>query len=92
MGFYFNNGKVLTEALIISLRHTSGYLLYSYELTILGLDADGFSYTQPGHAWFDDEEFEELLSSKELQFPQEIIGMKIRLVADNERKEQDNEA
>lgn len=79
MFFIFENGCKLTEALVTALQYDQ--FKEMYELTVLGLGKDGFSYTEPGKAWFDDEDFDELIESKEFEFPHEIIGRKIKLVA-----------
>ena len=46
-----------------------------------GIGSDGISYTEPGKAWFDDEDFCDLMDSDELEFPHDIVGRKLRLAA-----------
>ncbi len=79
MCFLFENGCELTEALVTALKYDNVKAMY--ELTVLGLDDDGFSYTQPGKAWFDDEDFDDIMADGELEFPHEIVGRKLKLVA-----------
>lgn len=90
MYFIFENGCQLTEALVTALKYDSVKAMY--ELTVLGLDEDGFSYTKPGKAWFDDEDFDALMADGELEFPHEIVGRKLKLVANSiERQGNDYE-
>ena len=79
MYFMFENSCKSTEALVTALKYDAAKSMY--ELTVLGIDKDGINYTQLGHAWFDDENFEELIKSDELEFPHKIIGRKIRFTA-----------
>lgn len=88
MFFWFENGCKLTEALVTALQYDQ--IKEMYELTVLGLDKDGFSYTEPGKAWFMDEDFEDLIASGELEFPHEIIGRRIMLVGNGIKKEDNN--
>lgn len=79
MVFYFENDRRMTEALVTGITYDKEKELY--ELSILGIGNDKISYTEPGKAWFDDEDFEALISNGELEFPHEIVGRKIKLVA-----------
>lgn len=81
MFFRFENNCQSTEALITALKYDK--IKAMYEITVFGLDRDGFSYTEPGKAWFDDEEFDELTGSQELEFPHNIIGRKMKLIGNN---------
>ena len=51
-----------------------------YELAVLGLGNDRISYTETGTAWFESEDFDELIDAGEFEFPHEIIGRKLKLV------------
>lgn len=79
MIFWFENGCRLTEALVIGLAYDE--VKEMYELTVLGLGRDKISYTEPGKAWFDDEDFAELIEYGEFEFPHEIVGRKLKLAA-----------
>lgn len=81
MYFIFENDCKLTEALVTALKYDN--VKSMYEITVLGLDKDGFSYTQPGRAWFDDEDFEDMMNAGELEFPHEIVERKLKLVAND---------
>ena len=85
MTFLFENGCQRTEALVTALIYDQDREVY--ELTVLGLGRDGFSYTEPGKVWFYlEEDFNSLMESGDMEFPQEIIGRRIRLVADSAKE------
>ena len=86
MTFKFDNGCKLTEALVTGMKYHENSK--TYELTVFGIDEDGISYTQTGKAWFETEDFDELIEAGEFEFPHEIIGRKLKLVA-NGTKEYD---
>lgn len=72
--FYFENDFKSTEALITALKYDDKSGLY--EITILGLDSDGYNYTNNGKLYIDDESIDELMKSDELELPHEVIGKK----------------
>lgn len=79
MVFYFEDGRKLTEALVTGIAYDQDKEMYV--LSVLGIGSDGISYTEQGTAWFDDEDFHDLMESGELEFPHDIVGRKLRLAA-----------
>lgn len=79
MVFWFEDGRRLTEALVTGIAYDRDKEMYV--LSVLGIGSDGISYTEPGKAWFDDDDFSDLMNSDELEFPHEIVGRKLRLAA-----------
>ena len=79
MVFWFEDGRKLTEALVTGITYDQDKEMYV--LSVLGIGSDGISYTEPGKAWFDDEDFCDLMDSDELEFPHDIVGRKLRLAA-----------
>ena len=79
MYFRFENDSKLTEALVTGMKYHEDEKVY--ELAVLGLGNDGISYTETGTAWFESEDFDELIDAGEFEFPHEIIGRKLKLVA-----------
>lgn len=73
----FNDGSSLREALAHALRFN--FEKHMYELDVLGLDDDGFSFTVPGKAYIDEEELEEMRENEEIEFPQDLVGMRFLL-------------
>lgn len=97
MNFSFRNGSKLTEALVTGMKYHKDNK--RYEIAVLGLDDDGFSYTVPGTAWFDCEDFDEMIEAGEFEFPHQLIGKRLKLVSEtyldnnaNEIDENDNES
>ena len=81
MSFIFENDCKKTEALVTGIKYYKKEKLYI--LTVLGLDEDGFSYTINGKAWFETEDFDELIQEGEFETPFEIIGRRLKFVAEN---------
>ena len=81
MVFYFEDGRKLTEALVTGIAYDQEQEMYV--LSVLGIGRDGISYTEPGKAWFDDEDFTDLMESDELEFPHDIVGRKLKLTANS---------
>ena len=79
MYFRFENDSKLTEALVTSMKYHADKKVY--ELAVLGLENDGISYTETGTAWFESEDFDELIDAGEFEFPHESIGRKLKLLA-----------
>lgn len=79
MVFWFDDGRKLTEALVTGIAYDQDKEMYV--LSVLGIGSDGISYTEPGKAWFDDDDFSDLMNSDELEFPHDIVGRKLRLAA-----------
>ena len=77
----FAEGRKLTEALVTGITYDPDKEMYL--LSVLGIGRDGISYTEPGKAWFDDDDFSDLMNSDELEFPHDIVGRKLRLVANS---------
>ena len=69
----FNDGSSLKEALAHALRFN--FEKHMFELDILGLDDDGFSFTVPGKAYIDKEELEAMIENEEIEFPHDLVGM-----------------
>ena len=85
MTFLFENGDKTVEALVTALHYESN--IEPYRLDILGLDNTGYNYTQKGNAWLSNCEFNDMAECEGFEFPHEIIGKKLKLVAttDEER-------
>lgn len=81
MVFFFEDGRKLTEALVTGIAYDQDKEMYV--LSVLGIGSDGISYTEPGKAWFDDDDFSDLMDSDELEFPHDIVGRKLRLAANS---------
>lgn len=79
MVFFFEDGRRLTEALVTGIAYDQDQEMYV--LSVLGIDSDCISYTEPGKAWFDDDDFCDLMESDELEFPHDIVGRKLKLAA-----------
>jgi len=77
MIFVFNDGSSLREALAHALRYN--FEKHMFELDVLGLDNDGFSFTVPGKAYIDEEEVEEMKRNEEIEFPHDLVGMRFLL-------------
>ena len=85
MVFLFENEDKITEALVTALHYVP--TAECYRLDILGVDSTGYNYTIKGNAWFSIHEFDDMAECGEFEFPHEIIGKKLKLVAttDEER-------
>ena len=79
MYFNLDNGARRTEALVTAITYDRYKEMYC--LAVLGMDGTGYNYTVKGEAWFDDEDFDALVKSGELEFPHNLIGRKIKLIA-----------
>ncbi len=79
MVFWFDDGRKLTEALVTGIAYDQDKEMYV--LSVLGIGSDGISYTESGKAWFDNDDFSDLMNSDELEFPHDIVGRKLRLAA-----------
>lgn len=79
MVFFFEDGRKLTEALVTGIAYDQDQEMYV--LSVLGIGSDHISYTEPGKAWFDDDDFSDLMESDELEFPHDIVGRKLKLAA-----------
>ena len=71
----------MTEAIITAIKYDKTVKLY--ELSLLGIGEDNFNYTNEGRAWLDEDDLTELKDSGDLELPQQLIGAKIKFVADN---------
>lgn len=78
MKFWFENGCQSTEALVTAIRYDE---FRGCVLKVLGLDSNGYNYTNYGELQLNAEAMEELMESHELELPHEIIGRKIKIVA-----------
>ena len=81
MFFWFEDDRKMTEALVTGITYDQDKEMYV--LSVLGIGRDRISYTEPGTAWFDDEDFLNLMESDELEVPQEIVGRKLKLAAND---------
>ena len=79
--FLFDQPCLTTVAIITSVKYDQHVEIY--ELSLLGVGEDGFSYTNAGKAWMDEDDLHELMKEKELNTPQELCGMKIKFIADS---------
>ena len=73
--FQFKRPCKMTWALITALKYDKTVKLY--ELTLLGIGEDGFSYTNEGAAWMDSEDLYNLMSEGDVDYPQDLAGMRI---------------
>lgn len=78
--FYFKKLCIMTEAIITAIKYDNTVKLY--ELTLLGIGEDNLNYTNEGTAWLDEEDLTELKDSGELELPQQLVGARIKFVAD----------
>ena len=83
--FFFKKSCTTTEALITGLKYDKDVRMF--ELSLLGIGKDDFSYTNDGKAWMDEDDLYELMSGRELEFPQQLTGMRIKFISNNYRKE-----
>ncbi|MCM1508472.1 MAG: hypothetical protein NC177_15285 [Ruminococcus flavefaciens] len=81
MNFMFEDGCQSTEALITAIKYDSNKSMY--EVTVLGIDKDGISYTNSGKAWFEKEELKELINGKKLESEFCLISRKIKLISNS---------
>lgn len=79
--FSFKKPCIMTEAIIVAIKYDNTVKLY--ELSLLGIGEDNLNYTNEGTAWLDEEDLSELKDSGELELPQQLVGAKIRFIADN---------
>lgn len=81
--FWFDRPCLTTVAIITSVKYDKH--VETYELSLLGLGEDGFNYTNVGKAWMDEDDLHELMQEGELDFPQELCGMRIEFISDNRK-------
>lgn len=79
--FNFKKPCIMTEAIIVAIKYDNTVKLY--ELSLLGIGEDNLNYTNEGTAWLDEEDLYELKDSGELELPQQLVGAKIRFIADD---------
>ncbi len=79
--FLFDRPCITTETIITSVKYDQHVDIY--ELSLLGVSEDGFSYTNAGKAWMDEDDLHELMKEKEFKTPQELCGMRMRFIADS---------
>ncbi|MDO4863608.1 MAG: hypothetical protein Q4A05_05500 [Ruminococcus sp.] len=79
--FSFKKPCLMTEAIITAIKYDNTVKLY--ELSMLGIGEDNLNYTNEGTAWLDEEDMTELKDSGELELPQQLVGARIKFVADN---------
>lgn len=79
MYFHFENGTEETEALIVGIDFDER--IDMYYLNLLGISVRHCKYTEPGNAWLDEEEIDNLMESAMLEFPHDLVGRRIKLVS-----------
>lgn len=84
MYFRFSSGVTQTEALVTGM--TFDKEGEQYKLALLGIGDDRISYSVPGTAWFDAEDFDELVESDALEFPHDLVGRKLIIISATEAK------
>lgn len=84
MYFLFDDDSREREALITAVKYDD--IPSMYKLTLLGIDDDG-NFTIPGLALFNDEEFKDLISKKELKSDNEVVGRRIKITANIKESE-----
>lgn len=85
--FFFEQPCDDTRAIITSVKYDQ--YMQIFELELLGVGTDGFNFTNPGKAWMDDDDLQELMNTGELEFPQQLCGMQLMFYADTHRKTND---
>lgn len=80
MYFMFENSCKSTEVLVTEIKYDAAKS--TYELTVLGIDKYNVNYIYPGRVWLHDNQFKEIMINGDFEFPQEIVGRKLKLVAD----------
>lgn len=78
--FYFENGCYNAKAIITSVVYDKFRDIY--ELALLGVGSDGCSFTNPGKAWLNKADLDELMSPKNIESPQQLCGMQMMVVVD----------
>ena len=81
MTFEFNRNIQQIETIITSVMYDT--VKHKYEIVVLGLDEGGLNYTIQGKAWIKDKELKELLDSGGLESEHQLVGRKLKLVADS---------
>lgn len=83
--FYFEEKYHNLRAIIIKVTYDK----YSdiYELSLLGTGQDGVSFTNHGKGWFDKDDLQKLMDSKNLSNPQQLCGMQMMVVIDEKEFE-----
>ena len=77
--FCFTRPCLFTEAIITSIQFDRSIELY--ELALLGLDEDEKNFTNPGKAWMDQGDIEDLAKSGNLDSVQELVGIRIMFIS-----------
>lgn len=80
MYFMFENSCKSTEVLVTEIKYDDAES--TYELKVLGIDKYNINYIYPGQVWLHDNEFKEIMINGDFEFPPEIVGRKLKLVAD----------
>ena len=80
MYFMFENSCKSTEVLVTGIKYDAAKSMY--ELTVLGVDQYNVNYIHSGRVWLDNNEFKEIMLDGDFEFPQEIVGRKLKLVVD----------
>lgn len=88
MYFLFEDNSLEREALITAVEYDEEMSMY--QLTLFGLDEESHNYIIPGTAWFEEDDFENLLNGKNLKAPEEVAGKKIMLSANKMESEGNN--
>lgn len=80
MYFIFENSCKSTEVLVTEMKYDDAKS--TYELKVLGIDKYHINYIYPGQVWLHDNELKEIMINGDFEFPPEIVGRKLKLVAD----------
>lgn len=80
MYFMFENSCKSTEVLVTEIKYDDDKS--TYKLTVLGIDKYNINYIYPAQVWLHDNEFKEIMINGDFEFPPEIVGRKLKLVAD----------
>lgn len=81
--FLFKQPCNATRALITSVKYDQ--YMQMFELELLGVGSDSFNFTNPGKAWMDDDDLQELMNTREVEFPQQLCGMQLMFEVDEEK-------
>lgn len=80
MYFMFENSCKSEEVLVTEMKYDDDKSMY--KLTVLGIDKYNINYIYPGQLWLHDSEFKEIMQDGDFDFPTDIVGHKLKLVAD----------
>ncbi len=81
--FLFKQPCNATRVLITSVNYDQ--YMQMFELELLGVGSDGFNFTNSGKAWMDDDDLQELMNTREVEFPQQLCGMQLMFEVDEEK-------